>query len=193
MVPKIRIDPTACFMGAAMLLILPLRWLLAAFLAAAVHELCHIGAILLTRGQVRSIRIGGSGAILETAPMTPGRELVCAMAGPVGGLSMLLFIRWIPCTAICALVQSAYNLLPFLPMDGGRILHCGLEILLGSDRSDRISKKIGFLAASGMFLLGAYGFIFLKWGIFALILLFSALAPAATRKIPCKKARFGLQ
>ena len=38
----VRVDVSACLMGAFLLLTLPLNWLLSALAAAAFHELCHL-------------------------------------------------------------------------------------------------------------------------------------------------------
>ena len=46
----VRVDVSACLMGAFLLLTLPLNWLLSALAAAAFHELCHGAAILLLGG-----------------------------------------------------------------------------------------------------------------------------------------------
>ena len=73
---------------------------------------------------VRSFRIHmrSTGLYLETAPLTARQELIAAVAGPAGGLSLLLFHPLIPKTALCAFVQSCFHLLPVYPLDGGRAL-----------------------------------------------------------------------
>lgn len=48
----VRVDVSACLMGAFLLLTLPLNWLLSALAAAAFHELCHGAAILLLGGRI---------------------------------------------------------------------------------------------------------------------------------------------
>lgn len=191
--PKIRLDPSACFLGAILLLILPLKWLFAALLAAAVHELCHMAAIRLTGGEIWEVRIRGGGAVIETAPMTPGRELLCSLAGPAGGLGLLFFARWIPCTAVCALVQSLYNLLPFFPLDGGRALRCGLEWILGVQAGDKVSRIVTCGAGVVLLLLAIYGSVAWNLGMIPLLWSLFALLRSGLRKIPCKTGRFGLQ
>ena len=116
----VRVDVSACLMGAFLLLTLPLNWLLSALAAAAFHELCHGAAILLLGGRIWGVRIGSGGAVMETEPLSSGKELVCALAGPAGSLLLVLTFRIFPRVAVCALVQGAFNLLPVFPLDGGR-------------------------------------------------------------------------
>ncbi len=78
----VRVDVSACLMGAFLLLTLPLNWLLSALAAAAFHELCHGEAILLLGGRIWGVRIGVGGAVMETEPLSSDKELVCALAGP---------------------------------------------------------------------------------------------------------------
>ena len=68
----VRVDVSACLMGAFLLLTLPLNWLLSALAAAAFHELCHGAAILLLGGRIWGVRIGAGGAVMETEPLSSG-------------------------------------------------------------------------------------------------------------------------
>ena len=124
-----RIDWPACILGAIAILILPLNWLLAGMLAAAIHELCHFLAVKAMGARVLGFRIAAGGAIIETSPMSPGRELLCVLSGPLGGLLLILVSWWVPRVAICGVLQSAYNMLPVYPLDGGRAVGCIVELL----------------------------------------------------------------
>ena len=66
--------------------------------------------------------MGAFGASIETGYMTPAAELLCAAAGPIGSISMLLTIRKFPILGLLGLAQGIFNLLPIYPLDGGRIL-----------------------------------------------------------------------
>ncbi|MFJ3924240.1 site-2 protease family protein [Streptomyces sp. NPDC090022] len=121
----------------------PLRYLVALFFAVAfyasvlVHELAHAVAGLRFKLQVRRIQLqffGGATDVDEAG--TPGREFVLAFVGPL--LSLLLAgVFYLGMTAvdpgtvpgvllaglmISNLIVAAFNLLPGLPLDGGRML-----------------------------------------------------------------------
>lgn len=119
---KIRLDGGGCLFLALLLLTLPLPWVVASLSAAAFHELCHILALVLMHKQIDGVNIGMRGTKILTAPMDAKEELLCAAAGPMGSLFLLLFLRQLPRLALCAGVQGLFNLLPLYPLDGGRIL-----------------------------------------------------------------------
>ena len=129
MLRRIRIDYGFFIFAAALLLIIPIRWIFAAFLAALAHELGHYLAVRLMGGEVSGGDISWRGARMEMFPMSPGRELVCILAGPAASLLLLCLARIFPRVAICGLIQGCYNLLPIAPLDGGRALHFLLSLL----------------------------------------------------------------
>ena len=116
---KLTITSGFCFLWALCLLILPLRWAMGALLAAIVHEFAHCAAIWLCGGNVFSFRLGTQGAFIETSAMTPVKEALCALAGPMGSFCLILIAEHYPEAAVCAFIQGIYNLLPFYPQDGG--------------------------------------------------------------------------
>ena len=105
---------------ALMLLLFPLSMTAGVILAAAVHEMGHILAIRLSGGRIRRLVLRPGGATIHAEPMGPGRELVCALAGPAAGALTAALWRVFPELALAGLVQTVFNLLPVYPLDGGR-------------------------------------------------------------------------
>ena len=172
---NLRISGSFFILAALMLLILPLKWLLAAALAAAVHELFHYLALKLCRCKVLSLQVGTGGAVIETDCISRGKELFCALAGPVGGLTLLLFAKWLPRTAICALVQSAYNLLPLFPLDGGRALRCISQMLLPPKAASRFRAIAEAIVRFGLCALGIIAAFVWNLGIIPMLMAAVAL------------------
>ena len=105
-----------------MALLFPLRFLAGLLLAAAIHEGGHLLALRLTGVRVRRIELRSGGARIVTDPMEPGKETLCALAGPAAGALTILAWRVFPELALAGLGQTVFNLLPVYPLDGGRVM-----------------------------------------------------------------------
>ena len=103
-----------------MVLLFPVRVLAGLLLAAAIHEAGHILAVRLCGGSLYRIRLHIGGAELIAAPLSPGRELLCILAGPAAGAMTVLAWNAFPELAAAGLVQTIFNLLPLPKLDGGR-------------------------------------------------------------------------
>ena len=121
---QLHISTGAFLLLAGLLLLLPLQWVVAMIIAAVVHEISHVLAVFITGGKIRKIYIGGRGVVMETHSMSAIREIICALAGPIGSFLLLAVAPRFPRTAVCGIVHGLYNLLPLFPMDGGRVLWC---------------------------------------------------------------------
>ena len=184
---------TGAILAAALaLLVLPLSLLLSFLMAAFFHELCHYLALRWTGTRVYRITIGPFGAAMETDAMDPGREVICALAGPLGSLLLAGCYRICPEIAICALVQGCFNLLPLYPSDGGRILSGTLE-MLGVPGRTTVCLWIRRITGSAICCLCLYGFRVWKLGYGVLLLGALTLLRTFPRKTPCKEAFFGVQ
>ena len=171
-----------CILWAFLLLVLPLHLLLAAMGAALFHELCHGLAIYATGGKITRLTVGAGGMVMETTPMPPGKELLCALTGPVGSFLLASLYFRIPMIAVCGMVQGCFNILPLYPLDGGRALKCLLEWILPV-QAERIRKFVEILTLIFLLVLAirvGNGAI-LAWGMLVM------------RKIPCKDGTFGVQ
>ncbi|MEU6385351.1 site-2 protease family protein [Streptomyces bauhiniae] len=121
-----------------------LRYLVSLFFAVVfyasvlVHELAHVIAALRFKLPVRRIQLQFFGGVseIEKEAETPGREFVLAFVGPLlslvlAGLFYLALKPVEPGTVpgvllaglmISNLIVAIFNLLPGLPLDGGRML-----------------------------------------------------------------------
>lgn len=145
------------------LLVMPLRWVAAWVLSTAVHELGHLLAARLLDAEVRSMELGAGGAKILTGPMNCRQELLCAIAGPAAGGVLILLGRWFPRLALCAGLQTAYNLLPLGELDGGRVLRCLAE-LLGIPHGERVCRAVEMTLLAALGVLGCYGSFVLRLG-----------------------------
>ena len=116
-----QIDSSVYFSAAFLLLVLPLDWFLSAVAASVVHELCHIATLYLLHGKITGIHIRVSGCMLETDRIAETKQFFSILAGPAGSFLLLSVSRVAPKIAICGLIQGIYNLIPVLPLDGGRL------------------------------------------------------------------------
>lgn len=175
------------------LLILPLRWLLAAFTAAVIHELCHIGAVWLCGGWVKGFRMGMGGAVLDAYGLSRKQMVFCSLAGPLGPLLIIPLARWIPCIAVCAAMQSIYNLLPIYPLDGGRALRCFLSVICPPGIGEWICVAVEWIFFLGILCLAIYACFWLHLGILPLVAAIALVVKTKFGKIPCKLCLQGVQ
>ena len=125
-----------------------------AFVAAALlHEAGHLLVLRARRIPVLSLRISLSGASIVTPPLGYCDELLAASAGPVINFVLFFaFLKRIPYFALVNLGLLLFNLLPFYPLDGGRILRALLRLLLGERIGRWIERIVHVLC---LLLLGA--------------------------------------
>lgn len=127
--PDLSVSAGAYLAAAAGVLLLPLNWLISAAMAAAVHELGHLLALKCCHVDIFGIAVGAFGAKISTGAMSPLQELVCAAAGPLCSLALLLLADAAPVLAMIGLAQGLFNLLPFYPMDGGRVISAAWRLV----------------------------------------------------------------
>ncbi|WP_069761302.1 site-2 protease family protein [Streptomyces sp. LUP47B] len=137
------------------------RYLVSLFFAVAfyasvlVHELAHTVAALRFKLPVRRIQLQFFGGVseIEKEAETPGREFVLAFVGPLlslvlAGLFYLAMLTVEPGTVpgvllaglmVSNLIVAAFNLLPGLPLDGGRMLRAVVWKITGRPMSGTIA------------------------------------------------------
>jgi len=178
---SVTIDYSACFLLAFLLLVLPIKWVVAFLLAVFVHELCHYAALKLRLKRVNSFHIGICGMEMETESLSYGEEFMCAIAGPIGGLLLLAVYQYFPELSVCGLFQSLYNLLPIFPLDGGRAVRSVANILL-PEYAGNICVGVEMAALVCIFLLT----IRLKMGSYTFLTALVLIGKILYGKIPCK-------
>ncbi|MFH9014351.1 site-2 protease family protein [Streptomyces sp. NPDC017943] len=137
------------------------RYLVSLFFAVAfyasvlVHELAHTVAALRFKLPVRRIQLQFFGGVseIEKEAETPGREFVLAFVGPLlslvlSGLFYAAMQTVEPGTVpgvllaglmISNLIVAAFNLLPGLPLDGGRMLRAVVWKLTGKPMTGTVA------------------------------------------------------
>lgn len=187
----LRIEWTFAVYISALILLVPLPLSVSWIIAVLVHELSHYLALCLCGVEVFRLRLRYFGVLMDTGPMTKKQELLCALAGPCGGFFLLFCRRWFPHIAICAFIQSLYNLMPMFSMDGGRALRCALTSLYGDDRGIKISKTIHY--ATGILL--GISILYLAWrlNVGVVTIIFVQLFVFYLLKLPCKEEQLIVQ
>ena len=174
-------------------LIIPLQWLGAWALAFTAHELFHYIALRLCGETVTGIHIGCRGCVMKTNHLTLGKEAFCAYAGPLGGLLVLLFARHVPRTAICTFLLSTYNLLPIVPLDGGRGLDCLLRRFFSAEVAQRVLRCVEIVVILGILTVSVYAVVWLGLGIVPAAIAIILILRSKRIKFPCKMRPLGLQ
>ena len=131
---SLEVRPGAVVLLSGLYFLLPLRWCARLALTVTVHELGHVAALILCGAQVCGLRMEGCGLVLRcTPPEGALRTVTAALAGPAAGAGLFCILRglgYIACAEL-SLLFSCVNLLPVLPLDGGRALYAALAALAG--------------------------------------------------------------
>lgn len=136
-------------------------------LACACHELGHCAAIRALGGRVRTLRLTCAGAELKLSgarPLSPGRMLLAALAGPLMNLALALGSAALArrgagerlyFSAGLNLGLAAFNLLPAPWLDGGRAVECIFSAAGRAELGRRITRICSAAVAGALLLSGA--------------------------------------
>lgn len=158
-----------------------------AFASVVLHELGHAVVARRLGVQVSGIELGflGGAAKMVNMPRTPNHEIAIAAAGPAVsvllgaaglGLGMLLGAPLLATIGWINLILAAFNLIPALPMDGGRILRAALARRMSFVRATDLAVTVARVVAVGFALIG------LGYGAFQLVVLAPFLWLMGTRE-----------
>lgn len=154
---SLEVRPGAVVLLSGLYFLLPLRWCARLALTVTVHELGHVAALILCGAQVCGLRMEGCGLVLRCTP-TEGalRTVTAALAGPAAGAGLFCILRglgYIACAEL-SLLFSCVNLLPVLPLDGGRALYAALSALAGERAAERTLDVLGLVLPVALMVLG---------------------------------------
>lgn len=190
---RIVVKPECFVILALLLLTIPIQWITAWMVASLFHECCHFAALRLSGCRIFRVQVGLNGAVMDTDLSDVNSEILCALAGPIGGLLLILVGRWCPRIALCGLFQSIYNLIPIYPLDGGRAV-CGiLRILFSEATSKRIEIRLEKGILLLFLLLAVYLALCLKLGLIPLLLAIILILKNKRGKCTCKERALGVK
>ena len=163
MKPKLNVSAGAIFLLSALYFFGGFSAVLSVLFAASVHELGHIAAIKAFGGKIKKLNFEASGLCLSYCGLdSMAKEAFALIMGPAFGLALayaasyfgnMLDSDFLYETAGVSLVFSLFNLLPALPLDGGRLLFC----LIPSRRdAENVLDKSGMISGLALILLGLY-------------------------------------
>lgn len=133
------IRPGAVALLAGLYFLLPLRWCVRLALAVVVHELGHVAALVLCGAEVYGLRMEACGLALRCAPPEGAVRTIAA------GLFCILRGLGYPEGADLSLLYACANLLPVLPLDGGRALEAAVTALAGERAAERLLDVLGLV------------------------------------------------
>ena len=131
-----------------------------------VHELGHIVVLRLYGLRIRRITADLRGLCIEYGGIcSPLGHAVSALAGPAAGLAYAFAAshyarttgnELLTLSAGVSLLLSLFNLLPILPLDGGRVFSIVVTELFGGRRGDALTKTVGLALSTALLAAGTY-------------------------------------
>jgi len=143
---------------------------LLAFGIVLIHELTHVLVARRLGLKVKDIELlpfGGVSHISSDLELDPRKELYVAIAGPASNLALVFLSlalkkygfwseTWSPYFLQCNLVMAGFNLLPALPLDGGRVYRAYLGRRIGLRAATYQASKSGQIWAVIIIFLGTF-------------------------------------
>ena len=135
-------------------------FLLWGLLAAALHEIGHYGAGRAFGRRLKTLELSAVGARMELCgpgPLSYFGEMCVTLAGPL----VNLVLGWVSVQmgwflfAGANLALAGLNLLPILPLDGGRTLWCAVTCLAGERWGERVLTVLSALSVGVLVGIGA--------------------------------------
>lgn len=145
-------------------------FMLLAILSILLHETAHAMVAAAFKHPPSSLEITPLGAVMrleDAERLPPGKRVLVVLAGP--GMSLLLAAASVRLTKLAVLPQCIghmlfmantsillLNLLPVVPLDGGRLLTVLLGVFLPVRTVNRIMRGLGCLIGIGLIAMNVY-------------------------------------
>jgi len=147
----------------------------AALIAALVHELGHIMAIKICGAKMDKIYLSVYGAKIDMKLypiISYKREIIIALAGPTAGaiFGVLLSLAGQYTISGISLVLTAFNLIPALPLDGGRAIKFAALLFFDEMWQSRISKTLNAISACAV--IGLCIYVCINFGLSPSLIIF---------------------
>ncbi|KAA9000410.1 Zn-dependent protease [Paenibacillus spiritus] len=140
--------------------------LLTLFAIVLIHEMGHVWAASAAGADVKSVQLlpfGGVAVIEGHGRLTAGKEIGIALAGPlqnfimIGAVELLKTAGWGDAGFMDYLVRAnlmiaLFNLLPILPLDGGKVMQSLLSLLAPYYSTLLWTGRISLAASCGVML-----------------------------------------
>ena len=163
---RLSISAGALLLGALIYCTASFSELAAILTPVIVHELGHILTLRLYGLRIRRVRADLRGLCIEYGGLcAPLGHAVSALAGPAAGLAYAFAASFfarrggnevLTLSAGVSMLLSLFNLLPILPLDGGRIFSIIASELLGGRRGDALTKAVSLALSAALLAAGTY-------------------------------------
>lgn len=141
------------------------------FFVFMAHETAHVliaRVLKMKVGEIELLPFGGAVRIESVFELNPVNEILIALAGPCVNIILLLGYSALQNLGIvdinendifirANLILAGFNLLPALPLDGGRVLRAILAKDIGLRKATKIAAYGGLILALFLALTGFYG------------------------------------
>lgn len=153
-----------------------LRETLLVFWIVLLHELAHVAVAAcfgIRAERVELLPFGGVASFSEPLVVSPAREAVIAISGPIHNFAFAFLAAALERSGYVAsglarfLVETniaigVFNLLPGIPLDGGRLLRAALVPRVGPVKASGLAAAVGRLVGLGVLVAGG-ALAYLGW------------------------------
>jgi len=155
------------------------EFLFITLVSVLVHELGHYIALKMLGGRITEVRLEATGAaiIYDGSRMSYMAELIAALSGPLFSFVLAYACArigrrhgefWFTLSGV-SLVLCAFNLLPAITLDGGRVLYTLLAHVFSADTAEKICFAVSCIVSLDVMLTGLWLLLRTGWNFTLLV------------------------